>query len=79
MINFPALRTKRITARLKELSMLDAIALASFDKRSNNNLASTSFLEVVRPQIAALPFSDFPLQTLRRSKRTNYLQLAISC
>ncbi|MCZ0926452.1 hypothetical protein L0636_00935 [Halomonas janggokensis] len=43
MINFPVLRTKRLTVRMKELAMLDAIALAAIPDHLNEE-ATTAFL-----------------------------------
>lgn len=43
MINFPVLRTKRLTVRMKELPMIDAIALASIPPHLNEE-ATTAFL-----------------------------------
>ena len=43
MINFPVLRTKRLTVRMKELPMLDAIALAAIPPHLNEE-ATTAFL-----------------------------------
>lgn len=43
MIHFPVLRTKRLTVRMKELPMLDAIALASIPNHLNEE-ATTAFL-----------------------------------
>ncbi|MGP5563724.1 hypothetical protein [Vreelandella alkaliphila] len=43
MINFPVLRTKRLTVRMKELAMIDAIALAAIPDYLNEE-ATTAFL-----------------------------------
>ncbi|MDW0357796.1 hypothetical protein Q8G38_00540 [Halomonas venusta] len=43
MINFPMLRTKRLTVRMKELAMIDAIALAAIPDYLNEE-ATTAFL-----------------------------------
>lgn len=53
MINFPALRTKRITARLKELSMLDAIALASLPEHLGEE-ATTFFLRAALAEASGI-------------------------
>lgn len=43
MIHFPVLRTRRLTVRMKELAMIDAIALAAIPPHLNEE-ATTAFL-----------------------------------
>jgi len=43
MIHFPVLRTRRLTVRMKELAMIDAIALAAIPPHLNEE-AATAFL-----------------------------------
>lgn len=53
MIHFPALRTKRLTVRLKELSMMDAITMASLPEHLGEELA-TFFLRCAVAEVTGI-------------------------
>lgn len=53
MINFPVMRTKRLTVQLKELSMLDAIGLASIPQHMGEE-ATTVFLKAAVAEVKGI-------------------------